>query len=410
MKNIILWKTASNAILRHKTRSILTILGIMIGVAAIIVTFSIGRGAEEKIIAQISALGEGAIYLMPGNVIAPGGVRSSLAVPPHLTTEDMLAIKGQVPGIRMITRGMHSMQRIEYKDAAVKDELVGADETIFLISKYNVQAGRPFSENDVTYRSNVIVIGEKIRDNLFGKEDPIGKTIRVVGIPFVVIGVGAHQEHFYGSDDPNGHSFIPFTVAKKYFRKPNETDYDLDFIALDLFDKTQSTPAVRMIKRIVRYRHLLAPGDEDDFIIFDQESISKAAEDAADVIKLFGLIAASISLLVGGIGVMNIMLVSVHERMQEIGLRVALGATRWIVQLQFLIEAILLCVWGGIIGIILGFVGQWGVTYFTPLSSIIEILPLMLSFLATIIVGIFFGFYPARKASQLNPIDALIER
>jgi putative ABC transport system permease protein len=410
MKTIILVKTSLRAVRKHAIRSFLTILGIMIGVAAIVVTFSIGRGAEEKIKAQIMVMGEGSIYLFPGNVITRGAVRSSLSVPPRLTVDDMQSIKGQIPGIRTITRGMYSMQRLEFGSAAIKDQLIGADETMFQISKYSLQLGLPFSNEQVLQRANVIVIGEKTRDNLFGKEYPIGKTIRVAGNPFLVIGVLSHQEHFAGTDDPNGHSYIPFSVAKKLFRQPQENEDDLGFIAFDLHDNKQSEQVTRIVKRVLRFRHDTKPDEEDDFLIIDQQSVTKAAQEAADVIKLFGLIAASISLLVGGIGVMNIMLVSVQERKQEIGLRIALGATKPLVQAQFLIEAATLCSIGGFIGIMIGMVGQWGITHFTTLSSIIEIMPIFLSFLVTICVGIFFGYYPAHKAAALNPIDALLER
>jgi putative ABC transport system permease protein len=167
---------------------------------------------------------------------------------------------------------------------------------------------------------------------------------------------------------------------------------------------------LRAIRRILRYLHGIKPGDEDDFMIFDQQSLSDTAQQAASTIKLFGLIAASISLLVGGIGVMNIMLVSVKERTKEIGIRLALGATQGIVQRQFLIEATTLSAFGGIMGIILGIIAQYFVSKATSLPGTIELLPLLLSFLVTMLVGIFFGYYPARKASLLNPVDALLEK
>ena len=410
MKIFILFKTSLKAFSRHPGRSLLTVLGIMIGVAAIIVTFSIGRGAEEKIKAQILTMGEGAVYIIPGNIVARGAVRSSLAIPFRLTTTDMIAIKKQIPEIREISRGTYSYQLLEYQAAVMKDQVIGTDANIFTIMRTELAYGIPFNKLHVLRRSNVAVIGEKVKNTLFGTEFPINKPIRIAGHPFVVIGILAHQEHFVGTDDPNGHVFIPFTTAKKYFSQENEADDDLGFIALNIPQTANSAAIVRNIKRILRFRHDIEPNEEEDFLILDQESISEAAEDAADVVKLFGLIAASISLLVGGIGVMNIMLVSVKERVQEIGLRMAIGATQALIQLQFLLEAIVLCALGGLIGILLGFVSQWSITRFTILTSIIEIGPMFFSFLVTLVVGIFFGYYPARVASLFNPIDALLEK
>jgi putative ABC transport system permease protein len=410
MDMLLTIKTSLNAIIKHTGRSLLTVIGIMIGIAAIIITFAIGRGAEEKIKKQIMWMGEGSSYIVSGNVLSRGAARAALFKPIRLTVQDMQAIEDQVPEIQEVSRSTYTLEIIEYMGKATRDRIQGTDANMLKINRNQLHYGIMFTPQHVNDRINVAVLGEKIANKLFNNEIPIGKTIRISGNPFTVIGVIAHQEHFFGPEDPNARIFVPFTVAKKLFSKANESEDDLAAIALRFYPDTHSDKPLRLIKRILRSRHGQDAKDPDDFTIFDEETIKKTAEDAAAVIKLFGLIAASISLIVGGIGVMNIMLVSVQERTKEIGLRMAIGATRLLIQLQFLLESIILCALGGIIGIVMGLLGLLLVGHLTSLPSVIEYTPLIISFLITIVVGIFFGYYPARIASLMNPIDALLER
>jgi len=410
MNIFFITKTSCRAIIRHIGRSLLTVLGIMIGIAAIVITFAIGRGAEEKIKGQIMWMGEGACYIISGNVITRGAARAALFKPIRLTVQDMHAIKGQVPEIHEISRSTHTLEMLEYEGKATRDRVLGTDANMLKINRNKLRYGSMFTEQHVADRANVTVLGEKIAEKLFAREMPVGKTMRINGQPFIVIGVVEHQEHFFGPEDPNSRVFVPFTVAKKLFSHAQELEDDISIIAMSFYPEVSSEKPLRVIKRILRMRHSIDTHEEDDFTIFDQETIQKTAQDAARVIKLFGLIAASISLIVGGIGVMNIMLVSVQERTQEIGLRMAIGATRIVVQLQFLVEAVILCALGGLVGICIGLLGMWLVGTLTRLPSIIEYPPLIISFLITVVVGLFFGYYPARAASLLNPIDALLER
>jgi putative ABC transport system permease protein len=411
MKTIILIKTSLHAIMRHPGRSILTTLGIMVGVAAIIITFSIGRGAEEKIISQVSAMGEGTVLILPGNVITPGGTRSSLTSGARLTAQDLEAIRAQVKSIREISRGTFGYYLIENDKNAIKEQVLGADPNIIKIfNRFDIQYGMRINAQHIQERANVVVIGAKIKQKLFGQEMAFNKTIRIGGFPFIVIGVLKQQPHYFGTEDPNAHVIIPFTTAKKYFKQANEMEDDLGYIAFAMYKGTDTQPVIRVVKRILRQRHNIGYNEEDDFLLLDQESIIKTAAAAGNIIKLFGLIASCISLLVGGIGIMNIMLVSVQERTKEIGLRIALGATRAQVQMQFLCESATLCTVGGFFGLILGFMGQLLIKTYTTLPSIIELTPPLISLLITIVIGIFFGYYPAKKASILNPIDALLER
>jgi putative ABC transport system permease protein len=410
MNILLIAKTSLNAIIRHTGRSLLTVIGIMIGIAAIIITFAIGRGAEEKIKKQIMWMGEGSSYIVSGNVLTRGAARAALFKPIRLTVQDMQAIKDQVTEIQEVSRSTYTLEMMEYMGKATRDRVQGVDANIFKINGNKLRYGSMFTSQHVTDRINVAILGEKIANKLFNNEMPIGKTIRMSGNPFIVIGVIEHQEHFFGPEDPNARIFVPFTVAKKLFSKANESEDDLAAIALRFYPDIHSDKPLRLIKRILRSRHGLDVKEADDFTIFDEETIKKTAEDAAAVIKLFGLIAASISLIVGGIGIMNIMLVSVQERTKEIGLRMAIGATRLLIQLQFLLESIILCALGGIIGIAMGLFGLLLVGHLTNLPNFIEYMPLIISFFITIVVGIFFGYYPARIASLMSPIDALLER
>ncbi len=410
MQLTVIVKSSLRTIFHHTGRSLLTVLGIMIGIAAIIITFAIGRGAEERVKGQIMWMGEGACYIVSGNVITRGAARAALFKPVRLTVDDMDAIVRQVAGIKEISRSTYTLELIEYEGQATRDRVLGTDANILKINRNKLRQGTTFTQQHVLNRANVAIIGHKTAEKLFSSASPLEKTIRISGYPFVVIGVIEHQEHFFGPDDPNARVFVPFTVAKKYFSKKNESEDDLNAIAFNFDAKVPSDAPLRKIRRILRSRHGLNEGEEDDFTIFDQESIKKTAEDAMRVIKLLGLIAASISLIVGGIGVMNIMLVSVQERRQEIGLRLALGATQTLVRLQFLCEAVIVCVLGGLIGTLMGPVLLFILTCMTKLPSTIEVTPLVVSLAVTIITGVFFGYYPARSAALLSPLDALLER
>lgn len=411
MNTFLLWRTSLQVLQKHLVRSLLTVLGIMIGIAAIIVTFSIGSGAQEKVKKQIMSMGEGAVYIVAGNVIDRGRTRSNLATAPRMRERDLEAIKAQVPSVRFASRGHDSLRTMEYGSNSVRDRALGIDETMDNITNYKLKYGTFFTQDHIQKRVNVVVLGNTIAKKLFKEADPVNQTIRIDEIPFTVIGVYDAIDFYWGTNDPNSRAYIPFTVADKYFRKEEMVSGDLGFMSLRLRNPTlESESALRTVRRILRYLHNIKPGDEDDFMIFDQQSVSNTAEQAASTIKLFGLIAASISLLVGGIGVMNIMLVSVKERTKEIGIRLALGATQGIVQRQFLIEATTLSAFGGFMGIILGIIAHYFVSKATNLPGTIELLPLLVSFLVTMLVGIFFGFYPARKASLLNPVDALLDK
>ncbi len=408
MNIIILLRTAIRTIKKHTIRSLLTIIGITIGIAAIIVTFSIGTGAEKKVRQQILAMGEGAIYIISGNIIERGRVRATIARPIRLREKDLYAITEQID-TAYVSRGHTSTQRVEYGPMAVFERIYGVDENMLNINKNTIKSGQFFTTYHFDHRANVVVLGNDIAKKLFGSTNPIGKTITINERPFTVIGILNYIEYFWGIQDPNTRSFIPFSTAKKYFRKAGELKDDLGFIALNIFPTAHPGKTLRKVRRILRFMHRIENNEPDDFTIFDQASISKSAEQASEVIKLFGLITACIALIVGGIGVMNIMLVSVRERTKEIGIRLAIGATQRHIQLQFLLESVALTSVGGVLGIGVGAIAQRIISNLATLTGGIELIPLLIAFFMTILTGIFFGYYPAYEASKLNPVDALRE-
>lgn len=407
MNIVVLFKTSIRSLYRHPGRALLTVTGIGIGIAAIIITFSIGRGAEMRIKDQVMAIGENAVYIIPGNVVDRGQVRSSLSRAARLTRQDLFALQEGIEYISHVSRGNDALELLEYGERGVKERIFGTDANMLEINGYTIAKGRFFNEYEVQTRTRAVVLGHAVAENLFPQEEPIDKIIRIKGLSFKVIGVLAYEPNFWGTEDPNKRSFIPYTTGKKYFRKPDKTEDDLDFIALKIGDEPVYGMTLRMIMRTLRYRHGIKRDEQDDFTIFDQQSLATSAEAASGILQLFGLIAASISLLVGGIGIMNIMLVSVQERTQEIGVRLAVGATQSDIQLQFLLESLVLCGIGGVLGIIVGIGGMLSVSALSNLPSVLELEPLLLSFLITILVGICFGYYPAKKAAALNPVQAL---
>lgn len=410
MNPYILVRTSLLVVKRNPGRSFLTILGIMIGITAIIVTFSIGRGAEQRIKAQILSLGENSLYIIPGTIFEHGRVRAGLARAPQLTLDDAAAIKSAVPSISYITPGYEIWAQATRGTITSQNRIFGAAANMLNILDQRVEKGIFFTDEHTRTRANVMVLGHSMANTFFKNEDPTGKILRIDRIPFLIIGVLKYKGEFWGVEDPNTRGYIPWSVAKKYFKKTTKTSKEVDFIALKLGQEDIKGEGLRKISRTLRHLHKITAGGEDDFSIFDQQSIAKSAEAASDIIQLFGLLAASISLLVGGIGIMNIMLVSVQERTREIGIRLALGATPGDIQAQFLIEAISLCTMGGLIGISAGIAIQQFLCSITNLPGVIELKPLLISLLITFLVGTFFGYFPARQASRLNPVEALYHR
>jgi len=410
MNVFVLIRTSVRTLKKHKARSFLTILGIMIGICAIIVTFSIGRGAEEAVASQIMSMGENAVYVMPSTFIKHGALRGNISTT-RLRNRDLEAIKKQAyQEVKEISPMHMTVQPLQHIGTSAQQNVVGCTPNMPKIDNNKLKSGIYFNKAHMKNRSHVIVLGQKPADELFKEKEAVGEVILVNGVPFLVIGVLEKKPHYFGPRDPNEQAFIPYTTSKKIFRQPTETEDEITALAIQLYHAVDAVAFRRKLANILRFTHNMRPDEKSPFTVFDTQTLTDVARQAASVIRLFGLFAACIALIVGSIGVMNIMLVSVKERTKEIGLRMAIGATQRLIRWQFLIESMALCFIGGLVGVGLGLLAQFGISYGTSLNAYIELGPLLVSLLVTLAIGIFFGYYPARQASLLNPVDALLQR
>ena len=396
-------KISFRALRRNKMRSILTALGIIIGVAAVIAMDGIGNGAKSQMEAQIASLGQNVILVSSGN-FSPGGVRSGWGGAGTLKIDDALAIEREIPNISAVSPEVRaSAQLAAGNENWSAGSLLGESGEYFDIRQWPLALGAGFAEQDVRSANKVAVIGQTIVTQLFGDENPLGKVMRIKNVPFIVTGVLTPKGENMMGQDQDDIVVLPYTSAMK--RVTGATT--LRGIIIQGEKGSDLTATKDQIVLLLRQRHKGGPQKDDDFMVRTQEEIAKVATAQTDVMTaLLGAI-ASVSLFVGGIGIMNIMLVSVTERTREIGIRMAVGAHGKDILLQFLIEAATLSSSGGVIGILLGIATSQVVSSLTHWPSLISVSSIVMSFLASSAVGIFFGFYPARKAAQLDPIDAL---
>lgn len=395
-------RMALRALRHHKGRSFLTVLGIVIGIAGIIAITAIGNGSQKKARDQIMAYGSKFIYLRSGNWAAKGANK-----PPIIfKISDIDAIASQCNKVQHITPIMYDESELLYEGNKFSAEISGMNEHFSDIYDHTLHEGNFFNQQHLDRKENVAVIDAETAKTIFKPwESPIGKSIRLKKIPFTIIGV-LKPPKTKGKWDVYSKmkTYIPFTTGQKLFNQnPNEF-YSMSMCA---YTEQENDEVKRQVTRIMRALHKLDEDVPDDFMFYDAQTMAEAAEAGAKIIALFALIAASIALLVGGIGVMNIMLVAVKERTKEIGIKLALGALGHVILRQFLFEAVFLCTVGGIIGVVLGITISWLLATFTGLPAIIEITPIVIALLITIFIGLFFGYYPARKASLLDPVEAL---
>ncbi len=410
MTPAILIQTALQSLWYRKGRSALTILGIVVGIAAVIATMGIGTGARIKIQERMSSMGKNLLeviaWVPPSLSKNTSQKRKKLL---HLRVTDAEALKKQVPLITKISPVYQGIEApISYEGKHITGKVRGGNEQLIAIDALTIVRGSNFTAEHITQSRAVIILGARIAYEFFGNSDPIGKKVDFFKRRFTVIGVVAPIEFPQPMQNPDMNCIIPYTTMKNRitYRKNNVIDY----IAMSTADKESIPTAMRQTKAIMRHRHKLKPKEGDDFTVFDQQSYAKAAEGASEIIQLLLLIIASISLLVGSIGVMNTMLVTVSERTQEIGIRLALGATTGMIRAQFLVESVILCLIGGTVGIALGIGLSHIAGRFTDWRIVIESNAIIASFLTTVIIGIFFGLYPAQRAAKLDPVDALRER
>jgi putative ABC transport system permease protein len=393
---------AMRALRRNKLRSVLTALGIIIGVASVVAMVAVGNGAQVRIETQVSALGQNLLMVFAGNRKA-GAVNTGMGTASTLTLADMEAIRKEIADVVAVSPEVSVSAQVIGNARNWSTTVVGESAVYLKIRDWSLAQGSMFTEREVHATAKVAVLGSKTANQLFGPLNPVGQNIRIKNIPFVVIGVLESKGAGMGGQNQDDRIIIPYTTAMRRITG----DKYLRLINLQIVNASRMEAAQQQITGLLRQRHNLSATSDDDFNIFNQKEIADTVNSISRVITLMLGAVASISLFVGGIGIMNIMLVSVTERTREIGIRIAVGAQPVDIRLQFLAEAVTLSLLGGFIGVLLGVGISQLVGVITSFNAVVSTGSIILAFGVSSIIGIFFGFYPAHKASKLNPIDAL---
>jgi len=402
MKILNILLSAFRALQRNKMRSFLTMLGIIIGVAAVIAMLAIGQGAEYSVKQQIAALGTNVLMVFPG-AQQQAGVRTAAGSATTLTEDDALAIARECPAVQYLSPGAMAGGQVIAGNLNWSTGIQGVGADYLEIREWPIEYGDFFTDQDVKAAAKVCILGKTVADNLFPESSPVDQTIRIRNVPFKVVGVLTKKGQNAMGQDQDDVIIAPYTtVIRRLSHWPN-----LRFILVSATSLQNISTAQTQISELLRMRHKIQPYDPDDFTIRNQTDLAATATATTDILTILLASIASVSLLVGGIGIMNIMLVSVTERTREIGIRMSIGARSRDILTQFLIEALVLSLLGGIIGIVFGVVGSSVISSFAKWPTIVTAFSIVLSFGFSIAIGIFFGFYPARKAALLNPIDAL---
>ncbi|MFA6126297.1 MAG: ABC transporter permease [Bacteroidales bacterium] len=398
-----LFRIALNALLRNKVRAFLTMLGVIIGVASVIAMLGIGQGSKKSIEDEVSGMGANMIMVFPGSM-QRGGVSLGNSDAKALTLDDMEAIRQDCPSVQWVSPEVRGSGQAVAGNENNPTTIFGVNQEYLSIKTMTVKSGRIFSETEIKTSSKVCLLGQTVVKELFGEgADPVGATIRFKNIPFRVIGIlSAKGQSQFGQDQDNVILAPYTTIQKRILAIPH-----IQGIYASAISETASPIAVTEMETVLRKRHGLKETDKSDFEVRSQEELVSTFSSISNVLTILLGAIAGISLLVGGIGIMNIMYVSVTERTREIGLRMSIGGRGTDILLQFLTESILISVLGGILGILLG-IGASALLG-KLMNWPIEIMPqaVILSFLVCSFIGIFFGWYPARKAASLDPIDAL---
>jgi putative ABC transport system permease protein len=396
-------RIAFRALLRNKLRAVLTMLGVIFGVGAVITTVSLGDGARVMVQQQIATMGENVMLIFAGD-FRRGGVSFGMGSSSTLTLDDMEAIRREVPGVRNISPEVRTTRQVIASGGNTSTSVIGASTEYFAIRSWKLKDGEFFSQQDIAGSAKVAVIGATASEKLFAGDSALGQIVRVGNIPFVIVGELAAKGSSPGSGmDYDDCLIAPYTtVMKRLLNTTTLRGINVQSESMDIMPVVQERVA-----ELLRQQHRIAPGREDDFTIRSQEELASAMSQTQETMQYLLGGVAIVSLLVGGIGIMNIMLVSVTERTREIGIRMALGARPRDVLTQFLIEAVTLSCTGGALGIAAGMAASKILTQVKNWPTLTSPEAMVVAFIFSAAVGIFFGFYPARKAAQLDPIDAL---
>ena len=395
-------RIALRALVRNRLRTFLTMLGIIIGVATVISMLAIGTGARTSVESTINSLGTNMLFVSPGSV-TQGGVRSGAYGRSTLTADDVSAMAKECPSVLAAVPMTSNGAQIVYANQNWQTQVSGAGVDYPVARNWPLTKGRFFLEDEVRSGAKVAVLGQVVVDQLFGSEDPIDRTIRVRNVPMRVVGVLAEKGDSAMGNSQDDTVVVPYTTAmKRLFRLQFLRYAIVSARSKDLVEKAKSE-----ISALMRQRHRIGPGEEDDVSIRTQAEFAQTAAASARIFTMLLGGIASVSLLVGGIGIMNIMLVSVTERIREIGIRMALGARSQDILLQFLVESVMLSLLGGTLGIMLGYGISKGAARFSEWPLMVSSESVVIAFGFSAVVGVFFGLYPAFKASRLDPIEAL---
>ncbi len=399
------FKISLRALRVNKMRSALTMLGIIIGVGAVIAMVAVGTGASQRIAEQVSSMGSNLLIIMPGTMTS-GGVRLGVGTRSTLNLGDADAISKECTAVAEVAPSLGGVAQIVYGHLNWSTNINGTTPAMLIARDWDLSVGRSFSTQDVNNATKVCLLGQTVVNNLFGDRNPVGQTIRIKNVPFTVLGVLATKGQDVQGSDQDDTIIIPVTTSQK---KLFGTQFPgmVKIIIVKAKGAESLSTAENQIMDLLRQRHHIGQRQDADFNVRNLTQIMQAAEQSTQVLTILLGAIASVSLFVGGIGIMNIMLVSVTERTREIGIRMAIGAKTWDIRLQFIIEALTLSLIGGIIGIIVGVSMSILLSSLSGWPTVVSPVSIILAFGFSGFIGVFFGFYPAYKASLLNPIDAL---
>ncbi len=388
----------------NRLRTILTMLGMVIGVGAVIMMLAIGQGVQQQVENSIASMGSNLFIVLSGSTTS-GGARMGGGAAPTLTVADAQALE-ELPLVEAVAPASPGAAQMVYGPNNWSTQIIGTSPSFMTVRNWRLISGSSFTDSDVRSATRVVLLGQTVVQNLFGDDDPVGKTIRIKNSPYVVLGVLEPKGQSLDGRDQDDTALIPVTTAqRKLFG--SQFAGTVRFISVQAASPEAMPSVERSMNALLRQRHHIREGDDDDFTVRNLTAMANTAAETTQLLSLMLGAIASISLLVGGIGIMNIMLVSVTERTREIGIRMAIGARGQDILLQFLLEAIIISVIGCLVGVLVGIGGALVVGKAIGLDVVVTMISIVTAFGVAAAVGIFFGWYPARKASNLKPIDAL---